>query len=202
MSCAAPLTSCADNKVSSSGGTNQAATGVGVAKDGDDASSAGSTNTVAIVVGVCVAVIIIIALIAVIVFLKRNRQDDVPAAVVVVPVDPSGKLEEKVAVSISVKAALEQYREASTRADFVSAIKLLTKAIRDGTGSEVSQVGKRDLTSIAGEFHTKVGDEVWKELRHLFLALLKEYNERMGNAPPADNRLAQVEPMHQHDAAV
>ena len=200
MSCAAPLTSCADSKVSSSGGTNQAASGFGVAKDDNDASSAGSTNTVAIVVGVCVAVIIIIALIAVIVFLKRNRQDDVPAAVVVVPVDPSGKLEEKVAVS--VKAALEQYREASTRADFVSAIKLLTNAIRDGTGSEVSQVGKRDLTSIAGEFHTRVGDEVWNELRHLFLALLKEYDERMGNAPPAGNRLAQVDPMHQQDAAV
>jgi hypothetical protein len=187
------LTSC-------SGGANQAATGFEVAKDGDGASSAGSTNTVAIVVGVCVAVIIIIALIAIIVFLKRNRQDDVPAAVVVVPVDPSGKLEEKVADSL--KAALDQYREASTRADFVSAIKLLTKAIRNGTGSEVSQVGKRDLTSIAGEFHNKVGDEVWKELRQLFLALLKEYNERMGNAPLADNRLAQVEPMHQHDAAV
>ena len=65
-----------------------------------------------------------------------------------------------------------------------------------------ARLGKRDLTSIAGEFHTMVGDEVWEQLRHLFKTLLKEYDERMGNAPPADNRLAQVDPMHQQDAAV
>ena len=170
--------------------------------DDDKSSSADSTNTVAIVVGVSMGAIVVIISIALIVLLKRRRQDDVPAAVAVVPVDTSGKHEEQ----LSVKAALEQYREASTRADFVSAIRLLTQVIREGRGSEVSQVGKRDLTSIAGEFHKKVGDEVWKELRHLFLTLLKEYNERMGCAPPvnnsfrlADNPLALANPMHQQD---
>ena len=168
-----------------------------MAKDSNDGSSTGSTNTVAVVVGVCVGAAIIIALIVIIVLLKRKRQDDVPAAVVVVPVDSGGEPEQQ----ISVKAALEQYRGASTRADFVSAIKLLTKAIRNGEGSEVSQVGKRDLTCIAVAFHTQVGDEVWRDLLHLFQALLKEYDERMGNAPPAGTQLARMDPAHQKYAA-
>ena len=71
-----------------------------------------------------------------------------------------------------------------------------------GDGSEVSLIEKRELGSIAREFQNRVEGEVWEQLRHLFLALLKEYNERMGLAPPAGNPLVLANIAHQQDDAV